>query len=52
VRVVLELHARCLVAFGTSPLRVVVMGVVIFRLFGNFYLANFRLCFLLGYFKA
>jgi len=39
-------------SFGTSRLKVVVTGVAVFGLFGNFSLANFYLSFFLGYFKA
>jgi hypothetical protein len=50
--VVLELHVRCSIAFGTSCLKVVVMGIIVLRLFGNFSLENFQLGFWLSYFEA
>ena len=42
MQVVLELHAQCLVAFGTSRLRVAVTGVTVLGLFGSSSLGNFQ----------
>jgi len=50
--VILELHARCSIAFDTSCLKVVVMGIIVLGLFDNFFLANFQLGFWLSYFEA
>jgi hypothetical protein len=51
-RIALELHAQCSIAFDTSCLKVVVIWVTIFGLFGSFSLGNFLLGFWLNYFKA
>jgi len=51
-RVLLELRAQGSVAFGTSRLKVTVMGVIVFRLFGNFSLENFPFGFRFGYFEV
>jgi hypothetical protein len=51
-RIALELHAQCSIAFDTSCLKVVVMGIIVLGLFDNFFLANFQLGFWLSYFEA
>jgi len=51
-RVLLELRGQCSVAFATSRLKVTVMGVIVFRLFGHFSLENFPFGFRFGYFEV